>query len=189
MLSNGCALIAPHVEPFSFESVAIVFPSQEARFTPLRSDQQERYKGGFVMVRVQSKTNLAELADERQLNLWVKAWFCDETEGLFLWTTGELRYQDADIGHIYAPKNERSHVRALLQQVPVDALKVYHFYIDALAYLTDESFERHAPYNLKNAPRDICVVIGGGGYAAKGFTSNVIIVPKEKIQSAFQAGQ
>ena len=51
MALSGCTLIIPpHVEPFSFESACLAYPAQEARFTPLRADQQERYKGAFVKI-------------------------------------------------------------------------------------------------------------------------------------------
>ena len=184
LVLGGCALFPPNVEPFYFESASFVFPVKEARFTPMNSSQEKRYSGEFLEVRVQSKTNLAKLAEEREYNVGVDAWFCDETEPLFLWGPSELRYQDAEMNYNSVPLRERTYVQALIAKLPKDAPKIYHFYIEDSGYLRDEHFGTHAAYDLKNTPRDICVKIRGGGYLTQGFESNVIVVPKEKIQSA-----
>ena len=187
LVLGGCALFPPNVEPFYFESASFVFPVKEARFTPMDSSQEKRYSGEFLEVRVQSKTNLAKLAEEREYNLWVEARFCDETEPLFLWGPSELRYQDAEMNYNSVPLRERTYVQALIAKLPKDAPKSYHFHIGASGYLQAEYGTYHGAdvaYDLKNAPRDICVKIRGGGYIARGFESSVIVVPKEKIQSA-----
>ena len=185
LVLGGCALFPPNVEPFYFESASFVFPVKEARFTPMDSYQEKRYSGEFLEVHVQSKTNLAKLAEEREYNLWVEARFCDETEALAtLGTTGELRYQDAEVGYNSVPLRERVHVQALIAKLPKDTPKIYHFYIeDVSGYLRGE-FGAHAFSDLRNSPRDICIKVGGGGYLTQGFESNVIVVPKEKIQLA-----
>jgi len=120
---NGCSMFPPQVQPFAFESVSISTPAQEARFTPLSREQSERYRYEFLKISVTSKTNLAELAKERELNLWVKAWLCNKPSPHFLWTAGELRYQDAAVGYVDVPADERAHVQALLEKVPTDAFK------------------------------------------------------------------
>ena len=168
LVLGGCALFPPNVEPFYFESASFVFPVKETRFTPMNSSQEKRYSGEFLEVRVQSKTNLAKLAEEREYNLWVKARFCDETEALTtLGTTGELRYQDAQVGYNSVPLRERVYVQTLIAKLPKDAPKSYHFHIGASGYLQAEYGTYHGAdvaYDLKNTPRDICVKIRGGGY-------------------------
>ena len=184
---SGCTLIIPpHVEPFSFKLACLAYPAQEARFTPLRADQQERYKGAFIKIMVQSNTDLIEVAEQHELNLWQDVRFCGN-ELLSLWTTGELRYGDGEVNYASAVSAERDHVHALLRQIPQDAPKSYYFYLDAAGYLRDKDYAWHAPYNLKAASEDICVTMRGGSLISRGFVSNVIVIPKEKIRAAFQA--
>lgn len=188
-LLNGCVLISPHVEPFSFESVSVGDPTETRRSTPLTPYELETSQGEFLEVRIQSKTNLAAVVEDRHLNLWIEPWFCDGDVSLRLvryGSYGSVRYKDTSINY-FAPKNEREYVQSLLEKVPKNAPKTYFFYLKVMANLYDIDHRPHTAYNLREISSDICVVVRSGGMGTGGFTSNTIVVPKEKIRDAFKA--
>jgi hypothetical protein len=182
-------IIPPRVEPFYFTEASVVVPAEESRFTPLRQQQMSRYAGKFLQVRVRSATNLAQLAEQGQLNVGVAAWFCEIGDSLRLGGPAELRYRDAQVGYIDVPRMEREHVRSLIAEIPERQAKTYHFYLDPKAYLHDEHFSSHSEYDLDRDLRDVCVKIRGGGFFTPGFNSNVVVIPKEAIRAAFDRSE
>lgn len=161
--AKGDELITP-------EDISVYFQRQESN----QSFKNKKPRNPLFKIKFTSKENLHKYAVSKGFPVSVTPFFCDRPDISVLLGGPQLFWKGLIIGGI--PYNYS-------MEIEKGKVFTYYAFLDVADNFTGpSSYER---FDLRTSPEDICFQLKGG-FAGRGFESNVVVIPKANIIKALE---
>ncbi len=154
-------------KPIKPEDMAVYFREQETN----QSFKNAKPQKLLFRVKFTSKENLHKFARDHSYSVGVWPYFCDRSQDSIPWRS-EPYWHGLVVG---APLKYEMQKK--------DGVFVYYVFLDVS--FTAKQPSSYESFDLRTHPEDICFRVGGG-FAGRGFKSNVVVIPKLEIIKALK---
>jgi hypothetical protein len=188
-LLAGCVLFVPAIDEIRLVDVQSV----EAGALDLHDGREDQWpkrpaKGVIGKIIVVTKSDLHDMAERYELNIWRELTICDSgatvDSRVSVYYEGvrvEYGRKDAEIQKLY-----RARAAAHAGNDPY----TYEIYFQPRSNFKVTKGPGHPwhydPYDFIREPRDLCLRIGGGNMLGGNFVSNTVVIPSSDLKRAFQ---
>jgi hypothetical protein len=185
-------LFVPDIEDLRFDNIELVRRESvvvDHRFSPRNLEQFDTY----LKLEFSTETDLLDLAERSELNLWIRSDYCPIDESLN--GRGEVDAYGPFYGSLplplHATDEQKVRYRESTSKLSPNSRRVYTAYL--VPRQTEREYLNHTEprlpaYDLSEAETDVCFLVGGGNMLGGHFLSNPIVIPREVIIRAFETG-